>query len=436
MKKIAFGAMTTCLVGGLLTACGGNDTTDNAASGASGSAPASGGEVETIRVLSSDDFAGFRESAIAEFNAKYPNIKVELEHVAYDQLHDKELASFNASGNAAYDVVDVDEIWMSEYANAGFILPVTDRYTDEMKQGILPASLQIASLDDKIYGVPMFNDVVFFYYNQEMLQKAGYDHPPATWDEFTEMSKALQEKKVTAGAASAWGFSANEGLVAYFAEFLGSHGGSFFNEAGEPTFNDEKGVQALQYMKDSLDNGTIDKASINYNDRQVLDAFKNGKTAFVAGWSFYWGELNAADSKVKDKIRVGLVPAVDGAPHTAATGSMYLAITPQSKHEEAAWKFIEFLGSKEMQKKQSLEAGALPIWKDLYSDADLQANYGALTDMAKQLESVISRPSLDGYNEFSKALQIDIQAALTGKESAKAALDDAAAQAKELIANG
>lgn len=426
-KKFTAGMLGLSLAGAMLAGC--SDSNDTA-SGSAGS-----DEVQTIRVLSSDDFAGFREKAVKEFNAEYPNIKVELEHVAYDQLHDKELASFNASGDAAYDIVDVDEIWTSEYANAGFIAPVTDKYSDEMKQGILPASLKIASLGDEIYGVPMFNDVVFFYYNDAMLKQAGFDHPPATWEEFTSMSKTLQEKGITPGAASAWGLSANEGLVAYFAEFLGSFGGSFFNDRGEPAFNDEKGVEALNYMKDSLSSGVIDKASINYNDRQVLDAFKNGKTAFVAGWSFYWGELNAADSKVKGQVKVGLVPAAEGAPHTASTGSMYLAVTPQSEHEDAAWKFIEFLGSKEFQKKQSLEAGALPIWKDLYSDADLQQNYAALGDMAKQLETVISRPSLDAYNEFSKELQIGLQAALTGQKDAKTALDEVAQKARELQEN-
>ncbi|GIP08694.1 ABC transporter substrate-binding protein [Paenibacillus macerans] len=426
MKKSLLGIMSLVLIPSLLAGC-------------SGGKPANGandGGVQTIRVLSSDDFAGFREKAVEEFNAKNPDIKVVLDHVAYDQLHDKELASFNASGDAAYDIVDVDEIWTSEYANAGFILPVTGRYTDEMKQGILPASLQIASLGEEIYGVPMFNDVVFFYYNEELLKKAGFDHPPVTWDEFASMSKALQEKGITPGPASAWGWSANEGLVAYFAEFLGSFGGKFMDEAGKPAFNDEKGVQALTFMADSMKNGVIDKASINYNDRQVLDAFKNGKTAFVAGWSFYWGELNGSDSKVKGKVKVGMVPAAEGAPHTAATGSMYLAITPQSEHEDAAWKFIEYLGSKEVQKQQSLAAGSLPIWKELYSDADLNQNFTALKDMEKQLEQVISRPSLDSYNEFSKNMQIVLQAVLTGQKDAKTALDELAASTEQLAANG
>jgi ABC-type sugar transport system, periplasmic component len=423
MKKSVIGTLAIACMMVAVTACGGANN------------GGSNDGTTTIRVLSSDDFAGFRQEAIKEFNALHPDIKVVLENVAYDQLHDKELASFNASGNAAYDIVDVDEIWTSEYANAGFILPVTDRYTEEMKQGILPASLQIASYNEELYGVPMFNDVVFFYYNEEMLKQAGYDQPPATWEQFSEVSKALEDKGITQGSASAWGFSANEGLTAYFAEFLGSHGGRFLDDAGTPVFNDEKGVQALEYLKQAIDTGVIDPASINYNDRQVLDAFKNGKTAFVAGWSFYWGELNAADSAVKGKIKIGLVPAVEGAPPAAATGSMYLAVTSQSKNADAAWKFIEFLGSKDIQKQQAIKAGALPIWSDLYEDEEVKAQHPALAEMQRQLEYVISRPSLDAYNEFSKELQIAIQEVLTGKKDAQTALDEVAAKVIELQAN-
>jgi multiple sugar transport system substrate-binding protein len=414
----------------LLAGCSkGSNTPAASSAAASGSSPAGTDEAVTIRVLSSDDFAGFRESMIPEFNKKYPNIKVELEHVAYDQLHDKELVSFNAGGSAAYDVVDVDEIWTAEYAEAAFVKPVTDRFTDEMKNGILDASKNIVTYNDKMYGVPMFNDVLFFYYNEEMLKAAGFTAPPKTWEEFTAQSKALQDKKITEGPASAWGWSMNEGLVVYFTQFLGSFGGKYFDDSGKPAFNDEKGVQALQYMVDVLKNGVVDKNSIASNDRQILDAFKNGKTAFVSGWSFYWGEINGDESKVKGKAKVGMLPAAAGANPQTGTGSMYLGITEQTKNEEAAWKYIEFMGSKEIQKQQSLKAGALPIWKDLYQDAELIKNHGAFEEMGKQLEYTISRPSLGEYNDFSKELQLRLQEALTGKSTPKEALDQAAQHA-------
>lgn len=427
MKRKSLRLAVTSLIGlSMLAGC-------SSGKNESASSKENGNEPVTIRVLSSDDFAGFREETIKDFQTKYPNIKVQLEHVAYDQLHDKELASFNAKGDGTYDVVDVDEIWTAEYADAGFIQPVSKRYTDEMKKGILPSGLNIVSYKSEYYGLPMFNDVLFFYYNEDLLKKAGFDHPPKTWDEFTQMSKALQDKKLVEGNASSWGWSANEGLVCYYSQFLGSFGGKFFDEQGNPVFNNEKGVQALQYMADSMGKeGIVDKGSINYNDRQILDAFKNGKTAFVSGWSFYWGEINDKDSKVKGQAKVALVPSGNGNQSSTVTGSMYLGVTQQTKHADAAWKFIEFLGSKEVQKQQSIKAGALPIWKDLYSDEELNKNHGAMKEMMEQLKHTVSRPSMDSYNEFSKELQIKLQEVLTGKKSAKQALDEAAVKAKEL----
>ncbi|WP_196220186.1 extracellular solute-binding protein [Terrilactibacillus tamarindi] len=385
----------------------------------------------TIRVLSSDDFADFRKEAVKEFEKENPNIKVNFESVAYDQLHDKELASFNASGDASYDVVDVDEMWTAEYADSAFIQPVTDKITDSMKKELVPASLNITKYKNDYYGFPMFNDTYFFYYNEDMLKKAGYNAPPSTWNEFTEMSKKLQSKGITKGPASAWGWGASEGLVGYFGEFLGSFGGQFLDNNGKPVFNSKEGVQALQYMRDSiLKDKIIADASTGYNDRQILDAFKNGKTAFVSGWSFYWNELNADDSPVKGKVKVGLVPSANGSEHKTATGSMYLAVTPQSEHQDAAWKFIKFLGSKKIQKEQSLKAGALPVWQDLYKDPELKKNHPALEDMGKQLQYTISRPSLIGYNEFSKDFQIILQQVLLGKKDPKKALDEAVKKAK------
>ncbi|MDN7242747.1 extracellular solute-binding protein [Planococcus sp. N028] len=400
--------------------------------GSEGESSSSDGPV-TLKVLSSDDFADFRTGVIDEFEKQNPDIKIDLESVAYDQLHDKEIAAFNSGSSGGYDVVDVDEIWTAEYAEGAFIRDVSDMLTDDMKSGILESGMNITKYNDKYYGLPMFNDVLFFYYNEDLLKQAGFDAPPATWDEFVEMSTALQDQGLVDGNASNWGFSANEGLVCYFTQFLGSHGGQYMDEQGNIVFNNEQGQQALQFMVDMMGkHGVVDTSAVSANDRQILDSFKEGKTAFVSGWSFYWGELNSDDSPVKDKIKVALTPGANGTESSTATGSMYLGISQQSEHPEEAWKFIEFLASKDIQKQQSTEAGSLPIWSDLYTDADLTSSNPQFENMGKQLEYTLSRPSLVNYNEFSKTLQNELQAALIGDKSPKEALDAAAAKAEEL----
>ncbi len=77
---------------------------------------------------------------VAEFNKANPNIKVEIEYVAYDALHDK-ITTAMASTPPAYDVFLVDDIWYAEFATSGYVLDVTDRITQEMRDEHLRSRL-------------------------------------------------------------------------------------------------------------------------------------------------------------------------------------------------------------------------------------------------------------------------------------------------------
>src|SRR3990172_7767091 len=55
---------------------------------------------------------------VAEFNKANPNIKVEIEYVSYDALHDK-ITTAMASSPPAYDVFLMDDVWYAEMAKAG-----------------------------------------------------------------------------------------------------------------------------------------------------------------------------------------------------------------------------------------------------------------------------------------------------------------------------
>ena len=70
------------------------------------------------------------------FSKANPDIKVNLEFVPYEGLHDKAVLA-HAAGSG-YDVVLFDVIWPAEYATNGVLVDVTDKISDEMKAGVLP----------------------------------------------------------------------------------------------------------------------------------------------------------------------------------------------------------------------------------------------------------------------------------------------------------
>ena len=76
---------------------------------------------------------------VAEFNEANPDIKVEIEYVAYDALHDK-ITTAMASNPPAYDVFLADDIWYAEFAKSGYVLDVTDRISKDTHDKIFAAA--------------------------------------------------------------------------------------------------------------------------------------------------------------------------------------------------------------------------------------------------------------------------------------------------------
>lgn len=388
----------------------------------------------TLNILSSDDFAGFRKSVTAEFEAANPGIKINFMSVGYDSLHQKEVTALEGGGNT-YDIIDVDCIWTPEYVTKGYIEKIDDKVTAEMKKGIVPAARDILVYKGSYYGLPMFNDVLFFYYNADILTKAGFSKPPKSWEEFVSMSQAIQGKKL-APYGSVWGWAQAEGLICYYTAIVHGFGGDLVDVKGAPKVDTPANVKALTFMVDTISRTKVsDPASITADDRSMLNAFSQGKIPFGMNWSFAWSLFNdPKESNVVGKIKVGLVPGAASEKVKSATcaGSMGLAITKTTKNREAAWKYIDFLASKPIQKKQAIAAGALPIWIALYEDKELKAKHPALADMSAQLLTAYNRPMIVNYNEFSQVLQVEVQNALAGKKTPQQALADAQKHIAEL----
>ena len=48
--------------------------------------------------------------------------------------------------------------------------------------------------EDKIYGMTFGNNSVFMFYNKDILEAAGWENPPATMEEVTQLAKDIKEK--------------------------------------------------------------------------------------------------------------------------------------------------------------------------------------------------------------------------------------------------
>jgi multiple sugar transport system substrate-binding protein len=360
----------------------------------------------------------------ADFEAANPDIKVNLEFVPYEALHDKIVAAQGAGSNG-YDVVLYDVIWPAEFATKGFLVDVTDKVPADLNAQIFDGAWTTVTYDGKKYGMPWILDTKYLFYNTEMLQKAGIAAPPKTWDELVADAKIIKDKGIVQFPI-VWSWSQSEAMICDYALLTSAFGGSFLTD-GKPSFQGGGSLQAVEFMKKTLDDGLTNKSSLEYLEEDVRRVFSNGEAAFALNWTYMNALANdPKESKIAGKVGIVPAPGVAGtSTASAVNGSMGLGITSNSTHPDEAWKFIMFLTSKATQEKYAKLS--LPIWKASYTEAAVTAGQENVVAAANQsLGVMFPRPLVPAYTEISSILQKYIHSALLGEEEPAKALNEAA----------
>lgn len=434
MKTLLRTLALTLVLAFVLSACGGGaaPTEKPAATEAPKAA-----EPVTIRVLTMEQAGPTVEemnAIVDEFNKANPNVKVAIDYVAYDALHDK-ITTAMASTPPAYDVFLVDDIWFAEFADKGYLLDITGRLDPATKSGIFEAAWEISTVGNKVYGMPWLLDQKYFFYNEDLLKQAGFTSPPQTWEELIEQSKVMKEKGIVEYPI-VWSWGQYEAAICDWVTLLFGNGGTLVDDQGNPTFNNEIGVKTLEWMVKTIEDGITNPASVSYVEEDVRNVFSQGKAAFALNWNYMYDLANFQpdQSQITGKVKVSLMPAFAGGGVKSATidGSMGFAVAATSPNPDAAWEYVKYLTSQDVQNRYS--AHMLPIWKTSF-----EGEMGQKLASASQVTAVMVpmfqqqfpyshvRPKVPFYPEASKALQLALQKALTKQASPADALNEAAA---------
>jgi multiple sugar transport system substrate-binding protein len=363
-----------------------------------------------------------------QFQKQNPGIKVNLTFVTYEALHDKIVAAAPAG---TYDTVLVDVIWPAEFASKKMIVDITDRFPESERSKIVAGGLKTTEYDGRYYGVPWILDTKYFFYNKKMLGEAGVNPPPDTWDGVVEAARALKSKGVVEYPLI-WSWAQAEAIICDYAQLLGAYGGQFFDENGKSTFNTGGGLQALEFMRMTLDEKLSNPASTETLEDDARKVISQGEAAMALNWTYMFALANdPKESQVAGQIDIAHTPkGPAGAP--GVNGSMGMAITSGSQNQDAAWKYIQFMTSQKVQNQYATLS--LPIWKSSYDDKQVIQALPEVVPVAKtQLNDLILRPVVTQYNDVSHTMQVELQQSLTGDKTPKQALDDAAKAVSETM---
>lgn len=373
--KRLFALLSTLLVVSLLlTACGGGapaPTTAPAASQPEATAPAAAQPAETVTISVMTNRVGTQAQLLQDIANKFmqenPDIKVEFSAPGPDY---EKLMKVKMAANDMPDVFSTHGWAKIRYG--AFLLDLKD----QPWAGQLDAAIKPAVTDDtgKVYVLPMDQEKTGPVFNADVLKQYGVE-VPLTWADFMAACETIKTKGegkvdcVHMGGADSW-------PVGQYYDFFSSALAisPVTNDAKallDGTYDWKKYTALSQNLLDLQQKGYLNKDALTakYSDSAV--ALAEGKAAF----GFYGPFLCEEALKTNPNFNCGLMPIpslVNGDKPTFAGGELTTwGVWKDSKHKEAAIKFVNFFAQPENVKAVA-ESNKVPAG---LTGVDVEAGY-------------------------------------------------------------
>jgi multiple sugar transport system substrate-binding protein len=379
----------------VVAGCGRSDSDSDApAAGALASGPVSG----TITLWAQGAEGEKLPDLLKEFEAANPGVKVNVTAIPWDAAHNKYQTAI--AGGTTPDVAQMGTTWMADFTSA---FDPTPSGIDT--SGMFEGSKGSTMVKGTSYGVPWYVDTRVIYYRTDLAAQAGYTSPPATWDEFKAMAKALQSK-----AGAKWGINLNPGGADSFQSalpFVWSNGASLMNaDTTKWTLDTPQMVDALKYYQSFFSEGIADKSvSTAAGAREA--AFVNGSTPMLIDAPAAIGQLDkAGGAGFSSKYGVMRFPKQQSS--TSFVGGSNLVVFKKSKNRDAAWKLVQWLSQPKIQAAWYKSTGDLPAVQAAWDDPSLSAD-PKLAVFKAQLADVKSPPANTAWTQVSAAADTQLE---------------------------
>ena len=371
--------------------------------------PYSGTEINVIFL----DRPGYR--AIIELLPAFEEttgITVNYEILPYENSRERQVLDFTVGGDL--DVVLVDLVWIGEFAENGWIVPADQFYEDPdlgdpnlNLDGFFPLLLDaFGTWGDVVYGLPFDNYSGLLFYNRCMLEEAGFDAPPSTWDEVLNVyGPALTDPGADRYAFALQSLRGETQSADSFMRVLWPFGGSLLDDEFRSNLNSAESQTGLQFRQDLM--AYMPPGIVSYDHAEAVNALAQGQVAMITEWSAFYSTLtDPASSTIVDCLAVAPEPS-GPAGRLPALGGFSLAVAGQSSEAEqaASWLFIQWSTSEAIA-RDYVEAGGVSGRMAIYEEADIREQYQFVDPMVESWQAGVPefRPRFPAWPELSEII--------------------------------
>lgn len=377
------------------------------------------------------NFKSYFDGLIADFEKKYPGTHVKWIDQPAEGYADK--LSADAAGGTLPDVVNVSPDLLAPIAKAGLALDL-DKSAGQYKKEYLPG----AWAGDRIpgmtgtYAFPWYLNTGPMFYNKSLFKKAGLDpeQPPKTYDDL--FADALQMAKKSNGKVATL---ANVPTI----EDFGRYGAQLMNDQGTGfAFNDAKGVELLTKYKQLFDAKALDPQALTATPTSAGQKFLTQAVAMNPGSALDLDNFKKnAPSLYKN---IGITDQITSTGHV----NMYVMgvmVNSRTQHTAASVAFAHYVTDAQNQMSFAKQVAIFPSTAGSLDDPYFTKEDG--TDetrvriaAAKSLKNAVNYTPVLFSDQMKTELGNEVAKALQGKETPKAALDNAVKACDQLLKQG
>lgn len=377
---------------------------------------------------------------VDQFNSSQDKVEVEA---VYQGTYDDALQKLRAAGSDGPTIMQVYEIGSRFMIDSGMITPMQN-FVDADGFSIddfEPNILGYYTFDGRLYSMPFNTSTPIVYYNKDAFREAGLDpeRPPRTFEEFKEYARKLT---VTQGGETRYG--ASIALYGWFFEqFLAVQGAHYVDNdngrsarATKAIINSPEGERFVTWLKEMVDEGVAINLGRRTADTQA--AFSSGQVAMTLDSTAALGNIL---NGVGDKFEIGtaFLPRPEGATEGGVIiggASLWITNTKPLKEQWAAWEFVKWLTTPEVQAEWSIATGYFPVRKAAYDQQilkDWHAQRPQFTTAIEQLRasplSTVTQGAVIGtFPQARQIVEAAMESVVLGQATAAEALNAAAAE--------
>lgn len=255
----------------------------------------------TLATWANESEAAELDALLEDLNAAQDQYRLEQMVVPGGEYYTK--LQTMIAGRQSPDLFWLSQEYVPAYADNGTLTDLTDLVGDLVDlDDYLPGSLDPATVDGALHGLPWIGQPYVVYYNADRFAEAGVPEPADDWDwdGFRDTARALTD-------GSRWGYATTG--TPPLAMYAWGEGGDYVDEAGEIVVDSPAAVAGLELAHAIATDATSTMPQSLAQSRGVESAFVDGTVAMMVGGAADDVERKVAESGAPFEVGMAVMPA-------------------------------------------------------------------------------------------------------------------------------